>query len=390
MFSPWLLAGALALPAVGMATQAQAAPASPANPPSASASAPTSGSASTPTSVALSAEQAQALGVRFEPIQAAQRIEVSAHARVVLRPDAQAVVAAPYAGAVPRVLVALGQTVRTGQPVAVFTSPQLYEARRALLEAESQSRLARQALARDQALHEDGIIAASRWQATQARAAEAAAMAQARRAELAASGLQFVGNEVHLVAPRAGLVTEVLAVPGARVEASAPLLRVADPKALELDLLLGREVPLPGVGDRVQVAARGAQGKVAGMAPVGDGSAGMRVRVALERAGDLRVGESVTASLALAGADAGPSGGSAGGSGGGSGGARLRVPAAALAHWNNRTGVFVATGQGARFMPLSVEASDEATAVVRGMLPPKARIAVTGIAALKGLLGGGE
>lgn len=372
MFSPWLLAGALALPAVGMAAQAQAAPASPSNPPSAS--------------VALSAEQAQALGVRFEPIQAAQRIEVSAHARVVLRPDAQAVVAAPYAGAVPRVLVALGQTVRTGQPVAVFTSPQLYEARRALVEAESQSRLARQALARDQALHEDGIIAASRWQATQARAAEAAAMAQARRAELAASGLQFVGNEVHLVAPRAGLVTEVLAVPGARVEASAPLLRVADPKALELDLLLGREVPLPGVGDRVQVAARGAQGKVAGMAPVGDGSAGMRVRVALERAGDLRVGESVTASLALAGADAGPSGGSAGGSGG----ARLRVPAAALAHWNNRTGVFVATGQGARFMPLSVEASDEATAVVRGTLPPKARIAVTGIAALKGLLGGGE
>ncbi|WP_454723282.1 efflux RND transporter periplasmic adaptor subunit [Delftia acidovorans] len=368
MFSPWLLAGALALPAVGMAAQAQAAPASPSNPP--------------PTSVALSAEQAQALGVRFEPIQAAQRIEVSAHARVVLRPDAQAVVAAPYAGAVPRVLVALGQTVRTGQPVAVFTSPQLYEARRALLEAESQSRLARQALARDQALHEDGIIAASRWQATQARAAEAAAMAQARRAELAASGLQFAGNEVHLVAPRAGLVTEVLAVPGARVEASAPLLRVADPKALELDLLLGREVPLPGVGDRVQVAARGAQGKVAGMAPVGDGSAGMRVRVALERAGDLRVGESVTASLALAGADAGPSGGSAG--------ARLRVPAAALAHWNNRTGVFVATGQGARFMPLSVEASDEATAVVRGTLPPKARIAVTGIAALKGLLGGGE
>ncbi|MBB1653467.1 efflux RND transporter periplasmic adaptor subunit [Delftia sp. UME58] len=382
MFSPWLLAGALALPAVGMAAQAQAAPASPSNPPPASASASGSVSASTPTSVALSAEQAQALGVRFEPIQAAQRIEVSAHARVVLRPDAQAVVAAPYAGAVPRVLVALGQTVRTGQPVAVFTSPQLYEARRALLEAESQSRLARQALARDQALHEDGIIAASRWQATQARAAEATAMAQARRAELAASGLQFVGNEVHLVAPRAGLVTEVLAVPGARVEASAPLLRVADPKALELDLLLGREVPLPGVGDRVQVAARGAQGKVAGMAPVGDGSAGMRVRVALERTGDLRVGESVTALLALAGADAGPSDGSAG--------ARLRVPAAALAHWNNRTGVFVATGQGARFMPLSVEASDEATAVVRGTLPPKARIAVTGIAALKGLLGGGE
>lgn len=355
-FSPWLLAGALALPAVGMAAPAQAEPAS----------------------LALSAEQARALGVRFEPLAPAGRLDIAVHARVVLRPDAQAVVAAPYAGAVPRVLVALGQTVKAGQAVVSFTSPQQYEARRALQEAESQARLARQSLARDQALHEDGIIAASRWQATQARAAETAAMALARRAELASSGLRFSGDEAHLVAPRAGLVTEVLAVPGARVEASAPLVRVADPQALELDLLLGREVPLPAVGDAVEVAARGAAGKVAGIAPVGDGSAGMRVRVALRRQGDLRLGESVSATLAL---DAGPADPA---------GARRRIPAAALAHWQGRAGVFVATGQGVRFAPLSVEAGDEATAVVRGALPAGARIAVTGIAALKGLLSGGE
>jgi RND family efflux transporter MFP subunit len=353
-FSPWLLAGVLALPAVGMAAQA------------------------VPPSLALSAAQAHALGVRFETLATATHLDVAAHARVVLRPAAQAVVAAPYAGAVPRVLVALGQTVKAGQAVAAFTSPQLYEARRALQEAESQSRLARQSLERDRALHEDGIIAASRWQATQARAAEAAAMAQARRAELASSGLRFSGDEVLLVAPRAGLVTEVLAVPGARVEASAPLVRVADPKALELDLLLGREVPLPGVGDRVQVQARGAAGQVAGIAPVGDGSAGMRVRVSLERAGDLRVGESVTAQLAL------------GGAAGAGSGERLRVQASALVHWQGRTGVFVGTEQGVRFAALSVEASDEATAVVRGTLPAGARIAVAGIAALKGLLSGGE
>src|SRR5256885_15793952 len=46
----------------------------------------------------------------------------------------------------------------------------------------------------------------------------------------------------------------------------------------------------------------------------------------------LSLHDALPISLALAGADAGPSGGS----GGGSGGARLRVPAAALAHWNNR------------------------------------------------------
>lgn len=351
-FHRWLLAGALALPACipifAMAAEA----------------------------VTLTPEQAQTLGVRFQSIQSSAELEITAHARVVLRPDAQAVVAAPYAGAVPRVLVALGQTVRAGQAVAVFTSPQLYEARRALAEAESQSRLARQSLARDRSLYDDGIIAASRWQATQARATEAAAMTQARRAELASSGVTLAGNEAQLLTPRAGIVTEVLAQPGARVEASAPLVRVADPKALELDLLLGREVPLPAVGDRVQVGFRGAAGQVAGMAPVGDGSAGMRVRVALSKNGDLRLGESVTATLALKNAA--------------QTGERLRIPAAAFAHWQAQTGVFLATDKGVRFAPLTLEASDEATAVVRGALPPKARIAVTGIAALKGLLSGGE
>src|SRR5574337_13680 len=178
-FHRWLLAGALALPALGVAAEA----------------------------LSLSPEQARMLGVRFEAVQPATQLEVAVHARVVLRPDAQAVVAAPYAGALPRVLVAVGQAVRLGQAVAAFTSPQLYEARRALLDAESQARLARQSLARDQSLHDDGIIAASRWQATQARAAEAAAMAQARRAELASSGVALAGNEAQLLAPRAGLVT---------------------------------------------------------------------------------------------------------------------------------------------------------------------------------------
>ncbi|MDR3003812.1 MAG: efflux RND transporter periplasmic adaptor subunit [Acidovorax sp.] len=351
MFFPqWLLAGALALPAAGMAADAVS---------------------------ALSPEQARTLGVRFQTLTGAAPFALSAHSRVVLRPDAQAVVAAPYAGAVPRLLVALGQTVRAGQAVAAFSSPQFYEARRALAEAESQARLTQQSLKRDQALYEDGIIAASRWQATQARAAEAAAMAQARRAEIAASGLQQSGSETLLLAPRAGVVTEVLAQPGARVEASAPLVRVADPKALELDLLLGREMPLPNVGDRVEVAARNASGQVVGMAPVGDGSAGMRVRVALGQAGALRLGESVTATLQLS-------------QGTGTTGERQRIPAAALVHWQGQSGVFLATDQGVRFAPLTVEASDEATAVVRGTLPPKARIAISGIAALKGLLAGGE
>ncbi|MGN5480795.1 efflux RND transporter periplasmic adaptor subunit [Cupriavidus basilensis] len=147
------------------------------------------------------------------------------HARVVFKPDAQYVVAAPYPGIVPRVLVAIGQTVRPGQPLASFLSPQLFDARRALAEANSQARLAQQALVRDQSLYEDGIIALhSRWRATQARATEAAAMARARRAELASAGVVSSGSgeEVQLVASHQGIVSEVNAVPGTRVEGASP------------------------------------------------------------------------------------------------------------------------------------------------------------------------
>ncbi|AOY96520.1 efflux transporter periplasmic adaptor subunit [Cupriavidus sp. USMAA2-4] len=334
-------------------------------------------------SLPLSAAQSQSLGLRFAPAAAAAELDATGNARVVLRPDAQYVVAAPYPGMVPRVLVALGQPVRAGQPLASFASPQLYEAVRALAEARSQATLAGQVLARDRSLHEDGIIAASRLQSSQARAGEAAAMVRAREAEMAAAGVAMAprGGEAQLVAGRAGMIAEVNAVPGVRVDAAAPLFRIVDPTALELELLLGRDMPAPRGGERVEVRARGARGSVAGVVPAGDGTGAVRVRVVLEQRGDLQAGESVAATLRLRGA---------GGGAGSAEGGRVRVPAAALTYWQNRPGVFVQSKEGARFVPVTVESTDDATATVRGALPPGARVAVAGIAALKGMLGGGQ
>ncbi|WER48916.1 efflux RND transporter periplasmic adaptor subunit [Cupriavidus sp. WKF15] len=330
--------------------------------------------------VPLSAEHARALGVRTSAVSAAETLDVGTHARVVFKPDAQYVVAAPYPGIVPRVLVAIGQTVRPGQPLASFLSPQLFDARRALAEANSQARLAQQALVRDQSLYEDGIIAASRWQATQARATEAAAMARARRAEMASAGVVFsgTGDAAQLVASHQGVVSEVAAVPGARVEGASPLFRIVDPDALELDLLVGRDIPVPSPGERVEVARRGAAGIVVGVAPAGDGTSGMRVRASLERRGDLRAGESVNVTLKLRSRE-----------GKGMPG-RVRVPAAAVAYLQGTPGVFVATDKGFRFQPVTLESTDEANAVVRGDLPAGTRVAVAGIGALKGLMAGDQ
>ncbi|MGT2492497.1 hypothetical protein ACU4GD_23125 [Cupriavidus basilensis] len=72
------------------------------------------------------------------------------------------------------------------------------------------------------------------------------------------------------MAGRAGLIAEVNAVPGTRVDGAAPLFRIVDPTALELDLLVGRDMPAPTGGERVEVRRRGATGKVAGVVPASD------------------------------------------------------------------------------------------------------------------------
>lgn len=327
----------------------------------------------------LSPTQAQALGIRFALAENAAKIEAGTTARVVLRPDAQYVVAAPYPGMVSQILVAIGQPVKKGQALASFASPQMFEASRALTEARSQAELAQLALRRDRQLHDDGIIAGSRWETTQAHAREASAMVRAREAEMAAAGVA-VGprGEARMVAGRDGLVAEIHAVPGTRVEASAPLFRIVDPTALELDLLVGRDVPAIRGGERVEVRQRGATGKVAGVVPSSDGTGSVRVRATLDQRGTLQAGENVGVTIQLGAAhDAQP-------------GTRLRVPLGALAYVQGKAGVFVSVKDGVVWHAVTVEAADDAVATVRGAMPANARVAVAGLGALKGLLAGGE
>lgn len=334
----------------------------------------------------LSSTQAQALGVRFAPAENAARLEIGANARVVLRPDAQYVVAAPYPGMVSQILVAIGQPVKKGQPLAAFASPQMFEASRALTEARSQAELAQLALKRDRQLHDDGIIAGSRWETTQAHAREASAMVRAREAEMAAAGI-VVGpkGEARMVAGRDGLIADIQAVPGTRVDASAPLFRIVDATALELDLLVGRDVPAVRGGERVEVRQRGVIGKVAGVVPTSDGTGAVRVRVTLDQRGNLQAGENVGVVIHLGtAANAGPNQAGAGAA------TRFRVPLAALSYAQGKAGVFVAVKDGVVYQPVEVDAMDDAFATIRGALPANAKVAVTGLGALKGLLVGGQ
>ncbi len=221
----------------------------------------------------LDARQARALGIVTEPLGAgAEGTALVLPARVVIPPAQTRVVAAPVAGLVERVEVAAQETVRQGQALLTLASPMLLEAQRDYLQAASQARLAEAARQRDQQLFQEGLIAESRRQASEAAHVQAAAQVAERRQLLRIYGMseaaiaalaagRGLSPTLTLVAPIGGTVLEQMVTPGQRVEAATPLYRIARlaPLWLEMDATAADAGQIrPGAA----VEAGGARGRV--------------------------------------------------------------------------------------------------------------------------------
>ncbi|MCJ0765159.1 efflux RND transporter periplasmic adaptor subunit [Variovorax terrae] len=332
-----------------------------------------------PAELRISAAQSQALGIALVPAKAVQNLVVAATGRVQPALGAQSAVAAPFAGAVSRLLVAPGSAVRAGQALAHFNSPDWFEARRAQAEARAQADLAEGTLRRDAALYEEGIIPAARWRAAQARVQETRAALLARTQVLQGSGIQAAAQaQPVLVAPAAGTVIEVNAVAGQRFAAGDTLFRLAQGQQLEVEALLPATAALPRAGDAALMPTHEAAGTVLAVVPALDGSATQRVRIGVTQAGRLQAGQSVPLQLRLAApSQALPAGQ-----------ALVQVPARAVFQWRNQPAVFVASGDTVRPVAVRPWSADDDTAVVQGALGAGSRVVATGIAALKGLLQG--
>ena len=88
-------------------------------------SAPVMAQPSTPGLITMSLDQQTALGVRLAAVQSAAAAQIDLPARVAVPPSQQAVVAAPAAGLVTRLLANPGDLVKSGQPLAELSSPQI-------------------------------------------------------------------------------------------------------------------------------------------------------------------------------------------------------------------------------------------------------------------------
>lgn len=338
--------------------------------------------------IPMSASQRKALGVvtgtlSNQPGAVASQLP----ARVVVPPAQERMVAAPVAGVIAEVRVAVGDAVRAGQPLAVLRGEGLVAAQRDLTQAAVQARLAEETAQRDEALFKEGIIAESRLQGARATLAQTRAALAERRAWLrlmglsgaviqaAESGNRYV-DSVALAAPAAGSVVEQQAVVGARVEAGISLFKVVRLDPLWLDIQVPAEAAAAvKPGQKVELPEHGVSGAVTlvGRSVSAAQTVSLRARVN-NPDGRLRLNQNVSVRLA-----------------GNLGGRQWQLASAAVASQAGRNWVFVERAGGFEPVPVSVVARAAQAVTLTGPFAGNERIAVQGVAALKSAWqGGGE
>ena len=336
--------------------------------------------AATTLALPLSPQQQTALGVQVAPLQAASAGAVLVTASVVTPPGKEVAVSAPYPGQVARWWVGVGDTVKAGAPLAQFTSPMLGDARRQLNDAALEYKNASAAAQRDQAMFDEGIIPAVRLQLSRAKQEAAQAQLHSREAELSAAGVRFDANTSYatgtLKAPIAGVVVDMAGTVGQRVEAGSVLVKVADSSQLQLDMQLSNDKALlMQVGDEISIPSRHAKAKLLGVTRSVDAAQSARARASVTQRGSLQAGELVSVTVHAKGqtSTAKPD-------------TQWRIPSRALTQWRGKPWVFVTTDQGFEAMPVTVLSASDDTALVEVALTPQRKVAVAGIAALRGLL----
>ncbi|QJD99841.1 efflux RND transporter periplasmic adaptor subunit [Massilia forsythiae] len=152
-------------------------------------------------------------------------------AQIKVNAERTVAIAAPSEGLIQLVLVSPGAAVKKGQALVTIQSPTVAQWRADLSSAQQRVNLARTTYQREKTLWEEHISARQDFDVAQAALKEAEIAAQAARQRLSALGIagsDGVSSIVTVRAPLDGVVVEKPAVAGQAVDATKPLLTVAD------------------------------------------------------------------------------------------------------------------------------------------------------------------
>lgn len=330
--------------------------------------------------IPLTPAQQASLRVAVAPLLAhAGALSVGLPAQVVIPPAQERVVATPVAGLISEVRVAVGDNVRAGQTLAVLRGEDLIGAQRELAQAALQLRLAGESARRDEALFKEGIIAESRWQASQSAQAQSRAALNERRAWLRLMGLgaaaiqaaergERLTDSITLAAPISGVVLEQNAMAGARVDSAAALFKVARLDPLWLEIQAPAEVAaLVKIGQKVSVPGTAASGSVVLVGRGVSTAQTVMIRARVNNPGGLlRLNQSVSARIQdVAGAK------------------QWRVPVAAIVRQAGKSWVFVQRPGGFEPELVKVLSQSAQSVAIDAEFGGDEMIAVGGVANLK-------
>ncbi len=335
--------------------------------------------------IRISPDQLAKAGVVFAAVKPASTAGVGVRlaGSVVYPPNRIEIVSAPAAGVVQAVLVNSLEHVKAMQALARLHSPQLLEWQRDYVQLAAQLELATKKTERDENLFKEGIIAASRLQDTRNQLAQAQVAVQERAQMLKLAGMRQaaiatlasqhgLNPVIDIQTPRGGTVLELMVAPGQRVEAGAPLVKLARAGELWLELQASRmQGDQIAIGDTVNVRACKESGRVSAIAPqMAEQSQLVIVRATLPGADRcLRAGQYLEATIS---SKTVPQTG-------------WLVPAGALVRDAGRELLFVRDAKGVRPLNVTVITRDAASAVVQGALQDGVQVAAQGTANLKGI-----
>jgi RND family efflux transporter MFP subunit len=341
--------------------------------------------AQAPVQIRISAAQIEKAGIRFNEVQTAQsateglRLAGSA----ATPPNRMEVVSTPAAGVVQALLVNSLENVKAGQTIARIHSPDLLQWQRDYVQQFTQLEMITKKAERDESLLNDGIISAGRAQETRNHLQQARVAVQERAQMLKLTGLSDAAIArlnnpsgltpvIDIRSTAGGSVLEWMVTPGQRVEAGAPLAKVARAGELWLELQASRaQGEQIAVGDVVKTKSCTQSGKVLAIATqLSESNQLVMVRASLPGADKcLKPGQYLEATISN---KTPPVSG-------------WSLPSTALVRNGSNEFVFVRNAEGVQAIPVKVVSRAIDQVIVQGALTAKQSIAVQGLASLKGM-----
>jgi cobalt-zinc-cadmium efflux system membrane fusion protein len=327
--------------------------------------------------VVLTAAQITAANIAIVAVTGGGGGETRLSGRVEPMIDARAAVAASVGGRVERVLIAPGQSVRAGQPLAILVSGDAASLRADADAAQANAIAAEQAHSREESLADQGVVARRDAEVAHAQALSAQAAARAARARASAAGSPNASGRLSVTSPISGVVTSVQVGPGGFAAQGGVIAEVTNPARVEIVFnappALAAQVRA-GSAIRVQGPAGEFDAVVTGVAAGAGAESGGTVIRARPSGGSLPPAGSAVSGTVVTGGDAGG----------------LTVPSDAIQTVEGASVVFVRTAEGFRAVPvLAGRQAGNRTEILSGLTGAE-RIAGANAFLLKAELAKGE